>query len=283
MPGYLPILSHYQAAPLIAARGSDVTELSTTLDFGLSTVMATLSADGVTFSDGLLLTWAQLEDIADDSNGCFVVEGDDLRKVQAFSEVTNRACSLYPTPGPPTLLVGGFPMHRIKDTDPGKDTRSKIKALGRVSGRVLDTNTGLGYTAIALSQYAEHVTTVELDPAVIKVGRDNPHSRGLYTNGNITQVMGDSFDVVEDQDDEAFDRVLHDPPTYQLAGHLYSREFYEEVRRVLKRGGRMFHYIGDPDSKQGARVTRGVVKRLGEAGFKKVQPRPRAYGVVAFK
>lgn len=276
------ILSHYQASALLQARKSGEAEATTTADFGLSTVTVTLTNAGVVYPADMI-SWALLEDIAADSNGCFVIEADGARKVQAFSEVTNRACSLYPTPGPPTLLVGGFPMHRIKNTDPGKDTRSKIKALGKVSGRVLDTNTGLGYTAIALSQYAEHVTTVELDPAVIEVASDNPHSRALFDNVNITQVMGDSFDVVEDQADESFDRVLHDPPTYQLAGHLYSREFYEDVWRILKRGGRMFHYIGDPDSKQGARVTRGVVQRLGEAGFKRVQPRPRAYGVVAFK
>ncbi|NLD73912.1 MAG: spermine synthase, partial [Chloroflexi bacterium] len=49
------------------------------------------------------------------------------------------------------------------------------------------------------------------------------------------------------------------------------------------RGGRLFHYVGDPDSKSGRSVTRGVVQRLGEAGFRDVRPRPQAFGVLARK
>ena len=45
----------------------------------------------------------------------------------------------------------------------------------------------------------------------------------------------------------------------------------------------MFHYIGDPKSNLGARVTKGVVKRLKESGFTKVIQKPGEFGVVAFK
>ena len=45
----------------------------------------------------------------------------------------------------------------------------------------------------------------------------------------------------------------------------------------------MFHYIGDPDSNLGSRVTKGVVRRLMESGFSKVVPKPAQFGVVAYK
>ncbi len=77
--------------------------------------------------------------------------------------------------------------------------------------------------------------------------------------------------------------VIHDPPMFKLAGHLYSQAFYQGLYRVLKRNGRLFHYVGDPDSRSGRNITRGVMKRLGEAGFSRVTGRPRAFGVVAVK
>jgi len=52
---------------------------------------------------------------------------------------------------------------------------------------------------------------------------------------------------------------------------------------VLKRGGRLFHYIGDPNSKASGNVTKGVMRRLQDAGFKRVVRRPEAFGVVAYK
>ena len=59
--------------------------------------------------------------------------------------------------------------------------------------------------------------------------------------------------------------------------------FIKQAFRVLKHNGRIFHYIGDPESKSGARVTGGVIRRLQEAGFKRVTRAPRAFGVVAHK
>jgi predicted methyltransferase len=77
--------------------------------------------------------------------------------------------------------------------------------------------------------------------------------------------------------------IIHDPPMFSLAGDLYSLGFYRQAFRVLKNNGRMFHYAGDPQSKSGARVTAGVMRRLQEAGFRRVVRAPRAFGVVAYK
>jgi hypothetical protein len=127
------------------------------------------------------------------------------------------------------------------------------------------------------------VVTVELDPAVLEIARVNPWSKELFDNPAITQHLGDSFDVVEGFEDGSFARILHDPPTFKLAGHLYGGAFYAELYRVLQQGGRLFHYVGDPESRTGHSTTRGVIRRLQEAGFSRVMGRPKAFGVLAYK
>ena len=68
---------------------------------------------------------------------------------------------------------------------------------------------------------------------------------------------------------------------WALAGGQYAGEFYARVRRLLTRNGRFFHYIGDPDSPSGGRTTKGVVKRLHDAGFTRVSIVKEAFGVLA--
>jgi hypothetical protein len=148
---------------------------------------------------------------------------------------------------------------------------------------VLDTATGLGYTAILASRTAEKVTTIELDPVAQDMARLNPWSRELFDNPKISLATGDTAEEIAKFPDEDFDRIIHDPPVVSLAGDLYSGVFYKQLFRVLKPGGRAFHYIGDPASVSGARTTKGVVRRLSEAGFIKVVLEPAAFGVVASK
>src|SRR5262249_12373838 len=106
-------------------------------------------------------------------------------------------------------------------------------------------------------------------------------SRALFAHHGITQIVGDAFEEVAQFADGAFTCVLHDPPTLSLAGDLYSTAFYRQLHRVLRSGGRLFHYVGDPQSALGKRTTVGVIRRLGEAGFQRVERRPDAFGVVA--
>lgn len=253
------------------------------IDLGLTTVEALIEPEGVCFLGGERIPWDVIEEIDRSENSCFLVDEGELWKIQRFSEFTNQLFSLMPTQRAPTMLISGIPMHRIKDTDPYRDTLEKIKALRPVVGMVLDTATGLGYTAIEAAKTADRVVTIELDPMALEIARHNPWSRALFENPKIEQRIGDSFEVVEAFVDEAFARVIHDPPAFRLAGHLYSREFYAELYRVLQRGGRMFHYVGDPESKSGRNVTRGAMRRLQEVGFTRVKRWPRAFGVVAFK
>jgi hypothetical protein len=276
------VLSHFQVAPLLKAKHSPSAMISP--DLGLTQVEVKIETDGAVFPDGKRLSWEDADKIVASSNHCFALEKKGgVRAIQAFSEYTNRAYSLMPTENAPTLLIAGFPMHRIKGIDPHRDTLTKIKAIAPVVGEVLDTATGLGYTAIEASKTAGHVTTIELDPTTLEIVRQNPWSRQLFDNPKITQIVGDSFDEIANFPDAHFSRILHDPPTFALAGDLYSGEFYRQLYRVLKRNGRLFHYIGDLESKSGSGTMRGVVRRLSEAGFKRIDRRPEAFGVVAHK
>ncbi|MCB0063625.1 MAG: methyltransferase domain-containing protein [Caldilineaceae bacterium] len=281
--GDLVVLSHVQAQILLAAHAAGETTVTTSLDLNRTTTQVRLDGEGVHFAPGDRLTWEDIAFINDDENSCFQISPESIDKIQTFSEATNRHYSLYPTAHAPTLLISGIPMHRIKASDPYRDTLAKVGTIQPIAGRVLDTATGLGYTATEAAKTADHVITVEFDPAVLEVARRNPWSQELFTHPHIEQRIGDSADVIQDFADSTFDCILHDPPMFALAGHLYSAEFYRELYRVLKPRGRLFHYIANPESKQGATITRGVLRRLEEVGFARVQRRAEAFGVVATK
>ena len=262
-------------------KGEQTAEVSP--DLGLSTVTATITPEGVVFPGGEEITWQNIQKIEKSQSKCFLVKDGSIKAIQVFSEQTNRPCSLLPTSGAPSMLIASFTMHRIVDTDPMQDTLKKIATISPIVGRVLDTATGLGYTAIEAARTADQVVTIELDAGAQQIARLNPWSRGLFDNPRIQQVMGDAFEVVATFEDESFSRIIHDPPVLSLAGELYSGVFYQQLFRVLKRGGRLFHYIGDLNSKSSGTITRGVLRRLQEAGFSRVVQKPEAFGVVAYK
>lgn len=279
----LIVLSHVQTKGLLAAQARGESSTVTSLDLNLTTQRVALTADGVQLTPTERLAWEDVAFINDDENSCFQLTPTSIDKIQAFSAENNRHYTLYPTERAPTLLISGIPMHRVKESDPHRDTLAKVKTVSPIVGQVLDTATGLGYTAIEAAKSADHVITVEFDPAVLEVARLNPWSQALFANAKIEQRIGDSDEVIRTFADATFDRILHDPPMFALAGHLYSAEFYQELYRVLKGRGRLFHYIANPESKQGSTITRGVMRRLEEVGFAKVTKRPEAFGVTTSK
>ncbi|MEA3327096.1 MAG: spermine synthase [Chloroflexota bacterium] len=274
------ILSHFQTRPLVGKNALSTMPLST--DLGRSYVQIYKTKSGWELQNGEILTYSQVQAINQDENSCYVLRDGKLEKVGLYSERTNRYYSLMPTETAPTMLISGIPMHRIKGITPVEDTDQKIKALGKPYGTILDTSTGLGYTAIQAAKSASKVITVEFDPIVLSICRLNPWSGELFGNPKIFQLIGDSWDIVNIFPEGSFNAIIHDPPTLTLAGHLYSQSIYDNFYRILKDNGHLFHYIGNPDSRSGSSTSRGVVKRLQRAGFR-VIPKPQAYGVVARK
>ncbi len=277
------VLSHFQTQHLLQARNNGETGITIQLDLGLKSGDAVIERDRVIIFNSISIDWKKIKKINSSKNNCFIVTDGAIKKIQLFSEHSGQPYSLMPTSGPPTMLISGTLMHRIKGTDPQKDTLEKIKTIQPIRGNVLDTATGLGYTAIEAAKTAEQVTTIEIDPAAQEIAKSNPWSQKLFNNKKIKQLIGDSFDLVQQFNDKTFARIIHDPPVFTMAGHLYSNEFYKEILRILEPNGRFFHYIGNPDSKSGSKTTQGVVKRLKNVGFSRIQLKKRAFGVAASK
>ncbi|UXD21610.1 hypothetical protein IPA_05890 [Ignicoccus pacificus DSM 13166] len=182
--------------------------------------------------------------------------------------------------GPPTIEINGIHMHRVSKVDPWSDTLSKVRPLNiRKGDRVLDTCMGLGYTAIASLKRGAKVITVEKSDEVLWLAQWNPWSRELE---EVEVLKGDVAELIKDMEDESFDKIIHDPPVITMAGHLYSKEFYEELYRVLKVGGKLFHYTGNTGRRRGIDLARGVMERLREVGFE-VKRYEKALGVLAIK
>ncbi|MCE4601683.1 MAG: RsmD family RNA methyltransferase [Desulfurococcales archaeon] len=193
--------------------------------------------------------------------------------------------ALEPTDvGPPTLWIDGIHMHRIKGTNPIRDARSKVRAarIGR-GDKVLDICTGLGYTAIeALSSGARIVVTVEVDEDVIYLARSNPWSRALASD-RIILIHGDAVEVVGELE-PGFDKIIHDPPRFSSrTGALYSLEFYKNLYTLLRPGGTLFHYTGEPGRGRRINLPGSIASRLSRAGFIVVRYDKIAQGIVAYK
>lgn len=276
-----PVLSCYQATPLLDARKQGLATARTSLDLGRTEVEVELHEAGVTLDGSSLLDWAKLEEIAENDSVCFSIDDGAASPLRIFSEAADRSFQLWPTPSSPALLISGFLMHRIRDVAPDEGAARMVRALGKVHGRLLDTTTGLGYAAIAAARMASEVVTIEIEPVAREMARLNPWSRELFENPKIQLREGDSAELVPTLEPGSFSAIVHDPPAINLAGELYSGVFYGALLRALTRSGKLFHYIGDANSPSGGRTTRGVVKRLREAGFSRVTILPEAFGVLA--
>lgn len=202
-----------------------------------------------------------------------------------FSPETNRLYVLFRDGDDlPNLEISGV---RMKSAAPSIEAVlvASIRELSPLSGVCLDTCGGLGYTAIAMATAprVRRVHCIERDANVVEAARHNPASRSLFTDPKIVLQVSDAFDALDDFPDAHFDRVFHDPPRVSLAGELYSQAFYEKLFRVLKPGGKLFHYTGSPGEKAGKRTREGVIRRLREAGFASVRDCPDAQGVSAVR
>lgn len=183
-----------------------------------------------------------------------------------------------------TLEINGVRMHQTKNKTPLEDARDKAGLLGVCRGSsVLDVCAGLGYTAIEAAKRGATVVTIEKDENVLEIAKANKDSARLFGSKNIKIILGDAFEEIKKFGSESFDFIIHDPPRLSLAGELYSLDFYKELYRVLKKGGRLFHYTGEPGKARGKRIPKGVKERLLEAGFKKIFWREDCLGFLAEK
>jgi predicted methyltransferase len=175
---------------------------------------------------------------------------------------------LVPTDwGPPTFEIDGIKMLPTARISPWADAQAKV-ALVEPRGKViLDTCGGLGYFAAwCVAEQARQVLSFEKNPDVIWLRGLNPWSPGACETLTLTQA--DIAIHIASMPDRSVAAILHDPPRFGIAGELYSLAFYEQLARVIERGGKLFHYVGNPNRLTSNRnVPNEVAKRLGKCGF----------------
>jgi predicted methyltransferase len=279
------LLSRPAAEVIREALTAGAPSVRASLDLGRTETDLPLDGGLARLPDGQSLAAPDLDPVIENPGSVYAVLDGDLEKVTWFSTETNKVYTLRATDGWPALEISGILMHRIKDTDPRADAASKIAAIAPIRGRVLETCCGLGYSAIHAAETADSVTVFEIDPNVLDMARLNPYSAPLFEEGGRIEVRNENVaEAIHDLPDDAFDFIIHDPPTLAVAGELYGDDFYRQLHRVLRPRGRLFHYTGDPGSRSRGQDLPGRVKeRLGRLGFRSVRREPEALGVSAVK
>jgi hypothetical protein len=187
---------------------------------------------------------------------------------QPVSRFTRSLVKLVPTEwGPPTFEIDGIKMLPTAQVSPYADARRKVELIRPQAKVVLDTCGGLGYFAAwCVEGRAAQVLSYEKNPDVLWLRGLNPWSpepgRGLSV------IEGDIAEQIATLPGASVDAVLHDPPRFGIAGELYGQAFYDQLARVLRPRGRLFHYTGTPNKlTTGRDVPHDVAKRLQLAGF----------------
>ncbi|MBT7902729.1 methyltransferase [Candidatus Woesearchaeota archaeon] len=214
---------------------------------------------------------------------CYLVMEGELKKLALFSDETNFYYKLVPSRDWPTVTLSSTPMHRHCSVTPKNDTISKMNEIEPIKGNILDTCCGLGYTAIMEAKQADSVNVFERDENVLEIAKLNPYSQELFTNPKIKLHIDSVFDGIKEFKKDFFDIIVHDPPTFKYSAELYSRQFYSELFRVLKKGGILYHYAPWPKKTHKVEFYRGIILKLEENGFSDVKYSEKSSGVVARK
>jgi uncharacterized protein len=227
------------------------------------------------------LSRSELRRIEGKGNRIFYLEGGGLEVLEIRDE---GYCKLVPTDQAPLMEISGVKMHISKGINPFESAGEMAAQVVRKGDRVLDTCSGLGYAATAaLKIGAREVISVERSSTVMALRKKNPWSQRIF-GADIQLIHADIGEYIRELAAESFDAVIHDPPRFSLAGELYGERFYQEIYRVLKRRGRLFHYTGNPHLvKHGTSFIDNSAKRLKSAGFNKVVKVTELMGLTAHK
>jgi predicted methyltransferase len=261
-----PLLTSPLNDALVAARDAGTSSLECSLDLGLSSTCVDI--------EPLAWNW--------DQQRFPYIAGCKDRSVYHWNGASFEPISRYgialiklvPTPwGPPTFEIDGIKMLPTLRVSPYDDARHKVALIEPRGKVILDTCAGLGYFAAwCLRGGAARVHSFEKNPDVLWLRTQNPWSPDSpwshEQRGALTLIQADITMAIRDFPAASFDAVLHDPPRFGIAGELYSQEFYDQIARVLKRRGRLFHYVGAPNKLSRRRdLQREVSRRLQRTGF----------------
>ena len=259
-----PLLTTPVFDALLAARDAGLPAWSGSLDLGRGTGTATLSGDGWEWNDVRYPYPGKLKE-----RTIYWWDGDAFAPVSRYA---GKLIKLVPTEWDvPTFEIDGIKMLPTSKESPLDDARRKVALVQPAGKTVLDTCGGLGYfAACCLDAGVAKIQSFEKNEDVLWLRTLNPWSPDPDASGGRLQLThADVSQAIAGLPDAGFDALLHDPPRFGIAGELYSQAFYDQLARVLKRAGRLFHYTGSPNRLTSGRdVPREVARRLEKAGFR---------------
>ena len=259
-----PLLTRPIADALLAAREANAPEWIGSMDLGRSDGGVTLRADKWEWKSAHYPYPLKLKD-----RTIYYWDGDEFAPVSRFS---GSLIKLVPTEwGAPTFEIDGIKMLPTAKESPFEDARRKVALVAPRGKVLLDTCGGLGYfAACCLEAGVAHIQSFEKNGDVLWLRTINPWSPDPAASGGRLQLIhADVSQAIAQIPDASIDALLHDPPRFGIAGELYSQTLYDQLARVLRRGGHLFHYTGSPNKLTSDRdVPREVAKRLEKAGFK---------------
>ena len=259
-----PLLTSSVLDAMQRALQSDATAWRGSFDLGRTEETAMLSPEGWQWR-GQVFAWpGKLKD-----RSIHWFDGDGW---QPASRYAGSLIKLVPTEWDvPTFEIDGIKMLPTAKESPLDDARRKVALVQPAGKTILDTCGGLGYfAACCLDAGVARLQSFEKNEDVLWLRTLNPWSPDPdESDGRLQLAHADVSQAITQLPDAAFDAALHDPPRFGIAGELYSQVFYDQLARVLKRGGRLFHYTGAPNRLTSGRdVPREVAKRLEKADFR---------------
>ena len=267
MPHYTgPLLTRETLAVLQRAVAAGQAEWTGSLDLGRSEDTVSLGSTGFIFRGTHHVFPPKLKD-----RTLYYWDGEAFEPISRYGTALIK---LVPTEwGAPTFEIDGIKMLPSAKLSPYEDARRKVELVAPAGKQLLDTCGGLGYfAACSLDAGVAHLRSFEKNPDVLWLRTLNPWSpdpEAASAGGRLQLTQGDVSQEIEALAANSFDAILHDPPRFGIAGELYSQVFYDHLARVLRKGGRLFHYTGAPNRLTSGRdVPREVARRLEKAGFK---------------
>jgi uncharacterized protein len=259
-----PLLTRPVADALLAARDAGARAWTGSLDLARTRAEVSLQADAWHWRDRHYPYPARLKD-----RTIYYWDGESFAPASRYA---GSLIKLVPTEwGAPTFEIDGIKMLPTSKQSPVEDARGKVALVEPHGKVVLDTCGGLGYfAACCLEAGVARIHSFEKNPDVLWLRTLNPWSPDPEaSDGRLQLAHADVSEAIMQVADASVDALLHDPPRFGIAGELYSQAFYDQLARVLRRGGRLFHYTGSPNKLTSGRdVPREVAGRLAKAGFK---------------
>ena len=170
----------------------------------------------------------------------------------------DRYYALTWTNNAPILEIDGIRMHVFYLKSPFKYGRY-VANIVRNGTYYLETCFGQGYISRLIDK---PLVSYEKSKAVLELAKLNPWSQDALNKHKVHNKS------IWDLEEEGFDRIIHDPPSFRTAQDLYSQSFYKLLYERSKPGTIFYHYTGEPNKRKRFNIMSHVIKNAEKAGWR---------------